>query len=747
MSDLSPPRPDKQDLLARLNILAVVQDLIPGGTVRGDEYHHLCPFHADKRTGNASTNAITGHGKCQSCGAGWDAFKLFMHITGTTSFHEALQGMAERYAGAATPAPRPTPPRPAAPVNDGLSIVMPIPEDAPAPPAAQHHYGRPTTQWAYRDHTGEVLGHVYRFDRPEKRKEILPLTLWMDQTGQLCWKWRHFPEPRPLYGLDRLQRIIDLTPTGEPVQILFFEGEKAADAGHDFIGDRYACMTWPAGSNAIEDKDHQCKIDLAPCRGRDCVIWPDADTSGLKAADTLARHLRRVGASSITILTPPEDKGDGWDIADGKAEGWTVEQVFDYIASSKRIEAAIPPDGSAVTSSPSIPMEESGQDQGQTVKPLFDLSRLTLGGDIAAGDYQLNYLVDKLIPEQAVILFYAKGGAGKSTLATQIAGAVVKGLPFMGLPTVKRPVVIIDFENPNAVLKKRIKAVPGSNQVYFWTGSNSPPQLNKNDWIILKDMAMTLDNPLIFIDTLSSATSGLDILSNGDYAKVMSKILELRNLGATIVLLHHTPKGDATQYIGASVIYNQCDHILAMYPVKAPGTEKEVADEDEAKTYRLGTKDKTRFEPFSMFIEFDEELCTFVPARDPDSDTLDKLKSIIAGLAPNATQSAIVGEAKERGLPEKRIRRLLHNHEGRLWGMTPGLKNAKVYHLNSVWQFGSPIYGRQTAKQESTTESGFAKQGQTVTSNEARPLATIEFGSLASNVSPDCQTEIVEVTI
>jgi len=389
---------------------------------------------------------------------------------------------------------------------------------------------------------------------------------------------------------------------------------------------------------------------------------------------------------------------------------------------------------------------ESADQEGPKPKPLFDLSRLTLGSDIASGDYQINYLVDKLIPEQAVILFYAKGGSGKSTLATQIAGAVIAGQPFMGLATIKRPVVIIDYENSYRILKKRIQVVAGSEQVYFWPGAKNPPQLNQKEWADMKALVQTLGHPLIIIDTLYSSTSGLDILSNKDYAPVMSKIIELRNLGATIVLLHHTPKGDATQYIGASTIYNQSDHILAMYPVKSPGAEAEVTDEDEAKTYRLGTKDKTRFEPFSMFIEFDVEAGAFALARDPERDTIDRIALIIDRLTPNATQTAIVSAAKEQYLPEKKTRRLLNNHEGREWTMSQGIKNAKIYCLNPAWQFGSPIYEGKTAKQEASPAERFAKQGQTALFNEPETHTGSGLGSLASSVSPGCQPGICDLT-
>ena len=329
----------------------------------------------------------------------------------------------------------------------------------------------------------------------------------------------------------------------------------------------------------------------------------------------------------------------------------------------------------------------------------FDLTRLTVGAAISAGDYFVEFVVDKLIPALAIILFYAKGGSGKSTIATMIAAAVRTGTQFMGLATLQRPVVIIDFENPMAVLKKRINAIAGAETVYFWPGTDSPPQLNKAAWIELRALINTLKNPLIIIDTLSSSCSGLDILSNNDYSPIMDKLVSLRNLGATLILLHHTPKNDATNYIGASCIYNQCDHVLAMYPVKTPGQEKEV-DEDEAKIYRFGTKDKTRFDHHAIYVEFDDDNCCFKLADDPDQEIIDKLKRLIIEQR-GINQTGILSQTASYATKAK-TKRLLKQNEGRLWGVEPGENNAKIYRAiegNSGYSVFCPL-GSENRKTE-----------------------------------------------
>ncbi len=378
--------------------------------------------------------------------------------------------------------------------------------------------------------------------------------------------------------------------------------------------------------------------------------------------------------------------------------------------------AALPVPAEAVS------VVEPTQGQGLNTEKLseslhFDLSRLITGADIAAGDYEVSFLVDRLIPENSITLFYAKGGSGKSTLATQIAAAVKTGIPFMGLATLQRPVVVVDFENPRAVLKKRIQAVDGADQVHYWIGSDLP-QFNTAAWLELKSLVMALCNPLLIIDTLSSSCSSLDIANNKDLAPVMARIIELRNLGATIVLLHHTPKSDETKYIGASCIYNQCDHILAMYPVRQAGSDQEATDDDEAKVYRLGTKDKSRFDHYHLYVEFDDCSGTFTKAPDPAQEYIDTLMKYITE-QPGITQTEILSKIG----PKNKIRSLLKNHDGSIWQSQKGAKNATHYYPISVCQFAAPLRAGKQENRNQLAETG----GKTETENNQQNAVNTEF--------------------
>ncbi|WP_409529428.1 VapE domain-containing protein [Thiobacillus sp.] len=160
-----------------------------------------------------------------------------------------------------------------------------------------------------------------------------------------------FPEPRPLYGLDRLSAKPEAT-------VLLVEGEKCADAGHEQLPD-LAVVSWPGGGKAVK------KADFAPLAGRKVILWADADAKrvplapaekaalpeaevmaaqaakplleeadqpGVKAMKQVAGILLELGCSVWSVKIPaPGVKADGWDIADAVDEGLTGAALADFI--------------------------------------------------------------------------------------------------------------------------------------------------------------------------------------------------------------------------------------------------------------------------------------------------------------------------------------------------------------------------------------------------------------------------------
>ena len=221
----------------------------------------------------------------------------------TSSPDDPFEAVRRNAAGAGPEAS--PPPRPAA--RDLGDLIWPVPADAPPRLESHRAHGRAAVQWPYVDASGAVLGYVARFeDDAGKKTAVLPQTLWR-KGDRLAWAWKGFPEPRPIYGLDRL--------AGRPfAPVLVVEGEKKADAASVRFPE-YVVIGWPGGAKATR------KIDWSPLAGRDVVVWPDADEPGRVAAKDVGRLASAAGARAVGVVDPPRFLPEGWDLADAWEAG------------------------------------------------------------------------------------------------------------------------------------------------------------------------------------------------------------------------------------------------------------------------------------------------------------------------------------------------------------------------------------------------------------------------------------------
>lgn len=167
-------------------------------------------------------------------------------------------------------------------------------------------------------------------------------------------------------------------------------------------------------------------------------------------------------------------------------------------------------------------------------------------------------------------------------------------------------------------------------------------------------------------------------------AMIMLRLKELRDLGFTILILHHTAKSNDRVYKGSTAIFDLCDHNLSLHKVKkgsyAPDEASENDSEDsEDYCYRLGTRDKTRYEPFHIFLEFDIEKGCFVIAPDPDTETLEEIHSLLVGKEPLKTNDIFEIVKKEMGIKGKgKLTRLLKKGIGKYWKDTKDIIDNKT---------------------------------------------------------------------
>ncbi|MHB1098524.1 MAG: virulence-associated E family protein [Burkholderiales bacterium] len=310
---------------------AHVSKWLPGGRREGHEYKALNPTRSDSHIGSFSINLNTGAWADFATGdKGSDPVSLYAYLFTHGDQGKAARELAEELRIEAV---KDTPGRRESP----WELIQPAPLHAQDPPKAHIRRGRPEAVWVYLDAAGRVNGYVYRFKTSDGGKEIIPLTWGRNRiTGQCEWRWISFPNPRPLYGLDRL--------AANPAKpVLVVEGEKCADiATPELPG--YVVVTWPGGSKAVS------KADWRPLYGKKVVVWPDCDAQcdaegnllpqakqpGWMAAEKIAGILKDMNCKVRIVKIPePGEKPSGWDIADAVAEGLKGKRLADHIEEAR----------------------------------------------------------------------------------------------------------------------------------------------------------------------------------------------------------------------------------------------------------------------------------------------------------------------------------------------------------------------------------------------------------------------------
>lgn len=346
---------------------------LPDGHRTGHEWQSRNPVRSDNNEGSFSINMVTGAwGDFASGDKGGDLISLCAYLFHGGDQLAGARDVAEQLGMVLPPpmdgrsrdsVPSNSPPqeKSSAPVETAAGAaeaakpdkrrsdweaVRNAPTNAPVAPEDHFKRGFPERVWHYKDFDGSTIGYVYRFAKSDGGKEIMPVC-WARHavTGKEAWRWMHFAEPRPLYGLDRLGAKPEAT-------VLVVEGEKCADAAHGLFPD-LAVVTWPGGTNA------EFKADWSALAGRKVIIWPDADAkreklsveekeagidplskpfldefkqTGMKAAVKIASRLLEAGCKVWMVSIPkPGAAPDGWDVADFSAEKQQAgEQDFDF---------------------------------------------------------------------------------------------------------------------------------------------------------------------------------------------------------------------------------------------------------------------------------------------------------------------------------------------------------------------------------------------------------------------------------
>lgn len=205
---------------------------------------------------------------------------------------------------------------------------------------------------------------------------------------------------------------------------------------------------------------------------------------------------------------------------------------------------------------------------------------------------------DHYIPARELTLLGAHGGTGKSMFALMLAVCVALGIPFLGVPTRRAPVVFFSAEDDAPILRRRLSAIlrslgVASSGLGDWLrvidATTVPAELAEmvsslgSDGVVsparmqltsigadLRDLISGIGSaPLLIVDNASDTYGGNEIVRPEVRGFIRALLKMVRPLGGAVVLLAHLDKasakgGGGESYSGSTAWHNSARSRLTM---------------------------------------------------------------------------------------------------------------------------------------------------------------------------------------
>jgi hypothetical protein len=470
---------------------------MPGIKKQGGEFRGACPVHQGKRDSFA-VNTQTGMAQCFSqCGRGWDLIGLEMELTGS-DFKAALASV-ESLVGTVNGARR-----------DTLGNII--------------------AEYDYRDENGELLYQVVRFD-PKDFRQRRP-------DGNGSWRWGlNGTRPVPY----RLPELVQAS------EVFVVEGEKDVETLRA-MGYAATCNSGGAGKWRTEFAKY--------FSGKHATIIPDNDEPGRRHALQVVESLIET-AASVRVLELPRGK----DSTDWAAAGGDAEQLAALADNAEPLTR----DGLTALRARWFPGVVPGAAVEGTGTPTAGAPKIRSVEDIPSvlgiASIEVSWMVSGWIAEGTVNVLTSEPGAGKSTVALAAASAIASGTSFAGMETAKRPALVLDRENGAGFIAdvlRRLRVTDGGALRVWggWLGEDAPDPASA----IVLGWALSCDpKPFIVVDSLVAFHGG-DENDSSETRAFMQHCRRLADMGATVLLLHHSGKSETSQdYRGSSDIKASAD--------------------------------------------------------------------------------------------------------------------------------------------------------------------------------------------
>ena len=362
---------------------------------------------------------------------------------------------------------------------------------------------------------GEIVYEVIRFEPKDFRQRRL-------ENGKHVWN---------LQGVTPLPYNLPAILEHPRKTIFLVEGEKDVEALKQ--------MGLVASCNSGGAKKWTPELNLH-FAGRKIIVLPDNDEAGHNHAKVIIEQLGNV-AAEIRILELPNLKEKG-DVSDWIAQGGTKDQLVTLAKS-----APLAKDWQAPVNPPRLKV--------LTLKEIAALPPVT-------------WLVNGLIPKQALAMVYGEPGGGKTFTALDIALTVAHGAQWHGHDVAQGQVFYVAGEGVGG-FRKRIGAWHQHHEreesAPFYL---IPSGVNLLDDAEIQDLLQTIEtmrNPdmpvaLVVFDTVARCMIGGDENSAQDMGKAVKNMdLVREQIGCAVLPIHHSGKDSNRGARGSTALIGAVD--------------------------------------------------------------------------------------------------------------------------------------------------------------------------------------------
>lgn len=281
-----------------------------------------------------------------------------------------------------------------------------------------------------------------------------------------------------------------------------------------------------------------------------------------------------------------------------------------------------------------------------------------IDGDVLAKTHfdDPKYVWNGILPDSGIAVCAASKAAGKTLLLLQLADAITKGHPFMGVETAPSTVLFLELELSKRRTAQRLSKMgitPNKNLKFAWQWQQGEAGIRDlTDYVYVKKIQ------LVVVDVLQRLwPPEQDSNSYGDAYNVLGPLRAMANeLNVMVLLVTHLRKAEATDYmnsvIGSVGITANADVILSLKRARGENDAVLSIDGNDVESKEIAL----RFSPNPLgFEESDAD-----PAMAGQTRERKKIVQAITDLGGQARISEIVEKTgKSQPNVSKLVRKLV----------------------------------------------------------------------------------------